>query len=460
MVAVLGAARALWGAILVRRRRPPPGGYGVEAPPAAAPRPASAPRLEACPGCSKQVQCLRKHMKRCCPELLPENEAGPQSEERQAERRVSCGEDFWITEEEVHEAAMRSVDEIEDPFLRKVLHLRFGLDRRGGDDEARGRSSASFRRTPAEVADALGGKYKGKPEAAQNLIRNALRSIPLTADDPKDLEVLYEDEDLLAVSKPPFLRTTPVHRFVGKSLTNQIVGYTAKRLEEAAGESAHCSANGRLTKVKPPPPLILHRLDQTTSGVVLCAKTKLAASTVRDEWHEDSCKKEYLAIAVRNPTALLQSCGDVVVVDAPIGADVASDDPVRRAVNHDTGQSAATRLEVLATSPATGGLQAMLLSCVLEESGRTHQIRVHAAHAGLPLLGDGMYGGLTSDDPEAPAGAVPPGRVALHAWRLRLLHPRTKEPMLIEAPLPEDLARCLAAWAIPRSTFLREAAPA
>jgi len=389
---------------------------------------------------------MRKHMKRCCPEKLPEKLAGPMSEERQAERRTAAGDESWISEEEVFEAAMRSVDAIEDPFLRRVLHLRFGLDRveAAADGSHSLKDVESRRRTPAEVAETLGGKYKGKPEAALNHIRNALRSIPLVADDPTDLKVLYEDDELLAVAKPPFLRSTPVHRFVGKSLTNQLVGYT---LQQAVAKSAAAAEGSRPSRApRPEPPLLLHRLDQPTSGVVLCAKTKAAASIMQECWHGPLCRKEYLALATPGPDAQLRAAGDVTVVRAPIGADVASDDPVRRAVNFEEGQSAATRLEVLACSPANGaGSQFVLLSCVLEESGRTHQIRVHASHVGLPLVGDGMYGGLTSADPEAPVSAIVPGRVALHAWRLRVPHPTTKEELLIEAPLPADLASCLEA---------------
>ena len=91
----------------------------------------------------------------------------------------------------------------------------------------------------------------------------------------------HEDDDLLAVSKPPFLRVTPVHRFLGKSLTNQVLGYLQGKYGEGY-ESA----------------MVLHRLDQTTSGLVLCAKNKEAARSCGDRWHDDACRKEYLAIAL------------------------------------------------------------------------------------------------------------------------------------------------------------------
>jgi len=379
---------------------------------------------DACPGCGLRVPALRKHMKKCCPERLPERLVPVDDEEQLVAARRGASEADWITEEEVRICARRSFDEVHDPLLRRVLALRFGADR-GGE-----------RRTPSEVANALGGKYAGNGQACLNLIRKALRSVPLVADDPSNLEVLYEDEVLLAVSKPPFLRSTPVHRFVGKSLTNQLVGHILQN-SRSTQESRE-----RLPLSQPIPPvapLLLHRLDQTTSGVVLCAKTKAAASFLQGIWHGPQCRKEYLAV-VRPPAvgAQLAAVGDSVIVDAPIGKDVSSSDPVRRAVNFVDGQTASTRLEVLATATNGGKEVAMLLSCVLLESGRTHQIRVHAAHVGLPLLGDGMYGQPESEEPRL-------GRVALHAWRLHVLHPQSKRQLLLEAPLSADLQRCFVA---------------
>lgn len=396
---------------------------------------------EACPGCGMRLPSLRRHMKRCCPEYLPEQSEGPLSEEREQARREACGEHSWISLEEVHAGALQSVEAIEDPLLRQVLHLRFGLDR--GAAEAAAGEAASRRRTPAEVADALGGKFAGKPQTALTLIRQALRSIPLTADDPKDVQVIYEDAELLAVAKPPFLRSTPVHRFVGKSLTSQLVGYLRQRRAEEGRPPGVAEA-----------PLLLHRLDQSTSGVVLCAKTKAAASFMQDCWHGPRCQKEYLALAVRTPDAKLAAVGESLVVRAPIGKDVDSSDPVRRAVNREDGQSAATRLEVLAASSKCGTApRVLLLSCKLEENGRTHQIRIHAAHAGLPLLGDQMYGGPAVDlsanqGEQVHDGVIAPGRVALHAWRLRVPHPQTGSELLLEAPLPADLQLCMTSCAL------------
>merc|ERR1712232_632314 len=124
------------------------------------------------------------------------------------DHRKAQSPDDWLDEADVADAARASFAAIDDALQRRALELRFGIDQGGR------------RRSPAEVGKELGGKYAKNPQTAQVLIRTALKSIPLVADDPTGLEILYEDEDLLAVAKPAFLRTNPVHRFCGKSLTN------------------------------------------------------------------------------------------------------------------------------------------------------------------------------------------------------------------------------------------------
>eukprot|EP00928_Gymnodinium_smaydae_P030365 TRINITY_DN22611_c0_g1_i1.p1 TRINITY_DN22611_c0_g1~~TRINITY_DN22611_c0_g1_i1.p1 ORF type:complete len:497 (+),score=104.64 TRINITY_DN22611_c0_g1_i1:72-1493(+) len=355
-----------------------------------------------CPGCNSNFPNLMKHMRRCCPERLPRSEdAGAVADQRKAQ-----SPDDWLDSEDVAEAAIASFAAIADPLQRRALELRFGVDR-GGQ-----------RRSPAEVGAELGGKYAKNAQTAQVLIRTALKSIPLVADDPTGLEVIYEDDDLLAVGKPPFLRTNPVHRFCGKSLTNMLVGY----LKPQGGA---------------PPPYIIHRLDQNTSGVFLCTKTAAAAASLQAAWHGPECSKEYLALVhVRKPPADFK-VGASFVVDVPIGRDTNLADDVKRSVDFTDGQTAKTRFEVLAL-----GASVAIVSATLVESGRTHQIRVHASHSGLPLVGDGLYGG---EEDEAKAHV---NRVALHAWRLRVVHPTSREQLLITAPLPADLDQCRVAHGV------------
>ena len=133
------------------------------------------------------------------------------------------------------------------------------------------------------------------------------------------------------------------------------------------------------------------------------------------------------------------------MVDAPIGLDKTSDDPVRRAINSD-GQHAATRFEVI----DVGIDGALLLTCILEKSGRTHQIRLHAKHFGAPLLGDEMYGGE-----HVVIHPAAPKRVALHAWHLEAPHPRLKQQLQLKAPVPADLLESLQKLGIDFSQPLR-----
>eukprot|EP00927_Polykrikos_kofoidii_P027662 TRINITY_DN24258_c0_g1_i1.p1 TRINITY_DN24258_c0_g1~~TRINITY_DN24258_c0_g1_i1.p1 ORF type:complete len:460 (+),score=73.00 TRINITY_DN24258_c0_g1_i1:68-1447(+) len=351
-----------------------------------------------CVGCGGEFGDVHKHMRKCCPESLPRS-ADP---EAVALHRKELSPNDWLDKEEIRAAARAAVAALADPLQRRALELRFGLDQGG------------VRRSPVQVGEVLGGKYAKNGQTAQVLIRTALGNIPLVADDPSGLKVLYEDDDMIAVFKPPFLRTTPVHRFCGKSLSSQVIG--------------HLLRSGWKD-----PPHVVHRLDQCTSGVYLTAKTKKAAASLQEYWHGPTCGKEYLAVVHVRDQDHLKSQGKIFEVDAPIGRSEDLADDVSRRVDPENGQPARTRFEVLAIGEAVA-----LMSCTLVEMGRTHQIRVHAAHAGFPLMGDDLYGGSGSSI----------GRVALHAWHLRVRQPTTGETVLIEAPVPTDMEQCCVAHGV------------
>eukprot|EP00747_Dinoflagellata_sp_TGD_P113943 gnl/TRDRNA2_/TRDRNA2_171823_c0_seq2.p1 gnl/TRDRNA2_/TRDRNA2_171823_c0~~gnl/TRDRNA2_/TRDRNA2_171823_c0_seq2.p1 ORF type:complete len:550 (+),score=72.14 gnl/TRDRNA2_/TRDRNA2_171823_c0_seq2:205-1650(+) len=325
---------------------------------------------------------------------------------------ISIGHDSededWITQEDTWTGAVQSAQRIADPLRRHALQLYLGLDRGGG------------RRGPSEVAEALGGKYAENIRAADMLVREAMRSMPLAVEGSDDLQILYEDGELLAVNKPYKLRCTPVHRFVAKSLSNQVVGYLRElQLKTAASTAAAIT------------PYLAHRLDRTTSGVVLYAKTKRTAQFLKDRWPD--FKKEYLAIVRKRPGVVLCEPGDSLLVEAPIGTAMNPKDPRHRAaVNYQDGKPAATRFTVV----AAGEHDTLLLLCLLEQSGRTHQIRIHAAHAGFPLLGDFIYGSSLNNSQVG-------SRLALHAWRLHLVHPQDNTSLVVQAPLPTDLQSCM-----------------
>eukprot|EP00747_Dinoflagellata_sp_TGD_P113603 gnl/TRDRNA2_/TRDRNA2_171751_c2_seq1.p1 gnl/TRDRNA2_/TRDRNA2_171751_c2~~gnl/TRDRNA2_/TRDRNA2_171751_c2_seq1.p1 ORF type:complete len:391 (+),score=59.11 gnl/TRDRNA2_/TRDRNA2_171751_c2_seq1:325-1497(+) len=348
-----------------------------------------------CPGCFAVLQtssaCL-DHMRCCCPHLLPD-----------MQERLSRPE-FQDHHGRFGELARGVISQLQDERERRFLELRFGLDRPGGEP-----------RTPAEVGAELGVR----PQQALGTINRLLRRLPLVADDHSGLDVLHDDEAIIAVNKPPRLRCSPWHRFAGGSLMNMVAG---RLLPEGKR------------------PFSVHSIDSGTSGVVIVAKSKEARAALAASWHSKASAKEYLAI-VRQPSdeGLRLAAGAVVDVNAAVvqAAHYHSTVVEERAAaeddvdGDDCGKQAHTRFSVEAASAS-----AALLRCELIKSGRTHQIRVHAAHAGFPLLADDRYGGAASAAIQRPA---------LHARCLRIAHPTTGERISLEAELPTDFRSCLSA---------------
>jgi RluA family pseudouridine synthase len=246
------------------------------------------------------------------------------------------------------------------------------------------------------------------------------------------VEVLWEDEHLLAVAKPSGVATHPTRGRLAGSLVERV-----HRDRAAAGA--------------PDRPSPCHRLDRETSGLVLFAKDRATRASVGEAFEGGVVDKRYLAV-VRGRVE-----GDEGQIALPIGADPASRVPLRRA---------ALAGGPFAGSPVAGshveGAQRALTSwrvrrrqrswTLLElrpRTGRQHQLRVHLAAIGHPILGDRLY--LGGDELFVATLEREPGpdelellghfRLALHAWRLELLHPATGRRLELEAPLPSDLAR-------------------
>jgi 23S rRNA pseudouridine1911/1915/1917 synthase len=213
--------------------------------------------------------------------------------------------------------------------------------------------------------------------------------------------ILFADPHLVAVDKPAGVPAQP-------TLTSD---------QGTLPELVAAAVGGPVT--------IVHRLDLDTSGVTVLARTREAAAALSAAFRDGAPEKTYLALCGRAPSPPAGR------VDAPLGKDPSR--PGRRAVRPD-GDPAATRYATLRVGP--GG-------CALvearPETGRTHQIRVHLAHAGAPLLGDVRYGGARH------ITAFSVQRVMLHAHRLVLAHPASGEPLTFQAPLPEDFAAAIAA---------------
>jgi 23S rRNA pseudouridine1911/1915/1917 synthase len=227
------------------------------------------------------------------------------------------------------------------------------------------------------------------------------------------LSIVYEDELLLVLDKPPGLVVHPAAGNPDGTLVNALLAHCAGRLSGIGGVVR---------------PGIVHRLDKDTSGLMVVAKTDAAHAALSAQFADRSLSRDYLAVVRGVP----HPAGGVI--DAPIGRD-----PLHRkrmAVVARGGRSAVTRYRVLSASGGT----AALVECRLE-TGRTHQIRVHLAARGHPVVGDALYGRAGAGAPRA-MRTFP--RQALHAARLRFVHPAREETMLFERDPPADMRELIA----------------
>jgi 23S rRNA pseudouridine1911/1915/1917 synthase len=227
---------------------------------------------------------------------------------------------------------------------------------------------------------------------------------PLAGEGPP-VPIRHEDDHLAVVTKPAGLVThATAGRRVG-TLVNRLLGMGVP-LAPAGG---------------PLRPGIVHRLDAGTSGLIVVAKTDEAYEGLRSLFHDHAVDRAYLAL-VRGRVV-----NDAFAVDAPLGRRAA-----RIVVDATGGRRAETAFEVRSRRGGTTLLEAV------PRTGRTHQIRVHLAAVGHPILGDRVYGGGGDD-----ARRLGLDRPFLHAWRLSFVHPVTGERVSLEEDLPEALVRVL-----------------
>ena len=225
---------------------------------------------------------------------------------------------------------------------------------------------------------------------------------------PQDipLDVVYEDGDVIVVNKPVGMVVHPAPGHPDGTLVNALLYHCGQSLS---------GINGQLR------PGIVHRIDRDTSGLIIAAKNDAAHLALAAQLADHTLARTYECLAVGNFRE------DSGTVNAPIGRHPV--DRKRMAVVRQGGREAVTHWEVIARYPGVTHLRCRL------ETGRTHQIRVHLAHIGHPILGDTVYG----------AKKPVPGLTGqcLHATGLRFLHPRTGEPVELHCPLPEEFTRML-----------------
>ena len=252
---------------------------------------------------------------------------------------------------------------------------------------------------------------------AGDLISLTVKPLPRADDAPKGeaipLTLLYEDDVVAVVDKPAGMVVHPAAGARTGTLVNALLG----RFGDAPGLRAG----------------LVHRLDKGTSGALVVAKTEDALARLQAQFKARTVSKTYLALVHGVPAA-------TGTFDTPYGRHPAD----RKRFTSKAGERrAVTRWKVRETFEGAALVEVAL------ETGRTHQIRVHFAEHGHPLLGDATYGG-TKREAKLAASAPPRlaaealGRQALHAWRLAFAHPTTGEALAFEAPLPGDFSAALA----------------
>lgn len=225
------------------------------------------------------------------------------------------------------------------------------------------------------------------------------QDIPLEAQDIP-LDVVYEDADIIVINKPRGMVVHPAPGHPDGTLVNALMYHCGDSLSGIGGERR---------------PGIVHRIDKDTSGLIVAAKNDMAHKGLSAQLSDHSLYREYEAVVTGHMRE------DSGVIDKPIGRHPV--DRKRMAVTEKNSKAAVTHWKLMAEYRGYSHIQCRL------ETGRTHQIRVHMASIGHPLLGDGLYGAKCPD--KGLEGQC------LHARRLHLIHPVTGEELRFESALPE-----------------------
>lgn len=218
-----------------------------------------------------------------------------------------------------------------------------------------------------------------------------------------DLDIVYEDEDILVINKKPYMVVHPTKSYQSGTLANGVLFYFKET-------NQNCIVR------------LVSRLDMNTSGLIIIAKNQFAHMALSKEMEENNLEKRYLTIVHGN---LKEKEG---TIDAPIYRPDGEEFGTMRIVD-ERGQRSITHYKVIESFK-----DADLVECLLE-TGRTHQIRVHMKHLGHPIYGDTLYG-FEGDEELIP-------RQALHAYGLDFKSPKTKETLSLRVKLPDDMESLL-----------------
>lgn len=296
-------------------------------------------------------------------------------------QEIFVGEDG--TDDRIDKFLAEQCEELSRSFLQKLL--------KSGEVSVNGQAvKASFRLSEGDLI------VFEVPEAAK----------PEILPEPIPLDILYEDEDVILVNKPKGMVVHPAAGHYSGTLVNALMYHCRDSLS---------GINGVLR------PGIVHRIDMDTTGVIIACKNDVSHRSIAEQLKEHSITRRYQAIV----HGRLKT--DEGTVDAPIGRN--PQDRKKMSINERNGKPAVTHYHVLNRFRDYTHIECRL------ETGRTHQIRVHMASIGHPLLGDAVYG---------PARC--PYRLegqTLHAGVLGFVHPRSGEYMEFSAPLPEYFEKLL-----------------
>lgn len=282
----------------------------------------------------------------------------------------------------------KNVEEISFVMAQKLIRTgQIRVDGKRAKPDDRLVAGQEIRLPPMDARPEKSDQYRLRPEDAELMIKS----------------VIYDDGDVLAINKPSGIATQG-----GMNIERHIDGM----LEALTGPDG----------VKP---RLVHRLDKETSGVLLLARSAEMARRLGKMFQGRDMKKIYWAITAPAPAEMEGE------IKAPLIKGTEGPNKDKMLVDAKNGQRAYTNYEVMEVASRQAAFVAFM-----PKTGRTHQIRVHAAHMGFPLLGDSKYGQKAAIE-----GPGIPQRLHLHARSLEFQHPVTRKKLKLSAPLPADLAR-------------------